>query len=354
MRDGGERELVFGLGPVEWRGRCLVRLDERFRKCAVVIGTRVTEDEIDPWGSGFLVVVDVTNPSSKYLVTTWHVIAGKEDAPFDVRFNKRGGGAKNFHIDDPHWITHPTDKKIDVAVHEIDVPEWADCSLVPKVPIILENDRFESKDIGAGNRTYTVGLWRFLHGDRQNQPFVFTGHIGLVPKNQLVSIESWLPEHEESHIEVEAYLVEGEPLDGASGSPVFVRRTLGPFSFSESGKTRGYIEGSEWLLGIQSNAWFGKPDKNYQIRNAVGNPIVPRGVNAVIPSMKINEVLEHPELKDRRKRAKAEQKKSMGPRRTASSRFEEGGPRTSGENPKHREDFNSLLDAAARKRLSGD
>jgi hypothetical protein len=180
----------------------------------------------------------------------------------------------------------------------------------------MEPAKFRSKDIGAGNRTYTVGLWRFLQGDKRNQPFVFTGHIGLVPEDQKVSIESWLPSHKNSHLEVGAYLVEGEPLDGASGSPVFVRRTLGPWKFSSSGKLKGYVEGSVWLLGIQSNAWFGKPDETYQIKNAVGNVVVPRGVNAVIPSMKINEVLEHPDLKKRREDAMEAKRKGLLPMKT--------------------------------------
>jgi hypothetical protein len=111
-------------------------LEDQFRKCGVLLGSAIpgSDDEIVPWGSAFLVDVDANNPAAKYLITTWHVIAGNEDAPFDVRFNKHGGGARNFHIDDPRWVMHPTDDTIDVAVHEIAIPDWADCNLVPKHP----------------------------------------------------------------------------------------------------------------------------------------------------------------------------------------------------------------------------
>lgn len=352
LADFSHAHYDFGPGVIEWRRGCLVRLEDQFRKCGVLIGSAAvgSDDEIDPWGSGFLVDADVANPAAKYLITTWHVVAQKEDAPFDVRFNKHGGGARNFHIDDPHWVTHPSDNTIDVAVHSIDIPDWADCSLVPRSPTVMGPEKFRSKDIGAGNRTYTVGLWRFLHGDKRNQPFVFTGHIGLVPEDQKVSIASWLPDHNSSHVEVDAYLVEGEPLDGASGSPVFVRRTLGPWKFSESGKLKGYVEGSIWLLGIQSNAWFGKPDETYQIKNAIGTVVVPRGVNAVIPSMKINEVLEHPDLKKRREDGMEAKRKGLMPMKTKTvSGVVASSPPATDENPTHREDFRRLSGVAAQK-----
>lgn len=347
--------LPFGPGIYQWREGCLVRLDEAFRKCAVLIGTASvgTRDGISPWGTAFLVHFDFQDPKSSYLVTAWHVIEGKGDAPFDVRFNKHGGGAENYHVDEPEWFTHPTDNTVDVAVHEIEIPEWADCTFIPRAPTILEADRFASKDIGAGNRTYTVGLWRFLHGDKRNQPFVFTGHIGLVPDGQKVPVKGWLPEHgKDGTVDVDAYLVEGEPLDGSSGSPVFVRRTLGPFAFSKSGKAQGYVEGSIWLLGLQSDAWFGKPAKSYQIRDANDTIVVPRGVNVVVPSMKINEVLDHPMLKDRREKKKVSLKSSFAPRKT--SRAEKPSSDAESENPQHRGDFKRLLGAAVKQPKSSD
>jgi hypothetical protein len=311
----------YGLGPgvIEWRRGCLVRLPEDYRKCAVIIGAGLpgSDDEIIPWGAGFLVDVDVKNPEAKYLVTAAHVVADKRKVPVDIRFNKRGGGARNHYVDEPAWVSHPTDNTVDVAVLRIDVPDWADCTLVPRFPTILENDRFQAKNIGAGNRTYTVGLWKFLLGDNRNQPFVFTGHIGLVPEDQKVAVEAW-PPHAGTHVLVDAYLVEGEPLDGASGSPVFVRRTL-PHPMPKGGDKaplEGWIEGSVWLLGLQSNAWFDPPDQRYKMPPGSEGYIVPRGVNAVIPSMKINEVLDHPDLVTAREAAIQRKRVRELPRKT--------------------------------------
>jgi hypothetical protein len=309
----------FGPGAIEWRGEKIVRLEEQYRKSAVLIGTANvgSNDEISPWGSGFLVDVDTESRGGKYLVTAMHVVADMLDAPFDVRFNKRDGGAQNHHIDEPHWVTHPVDDTVDVAVHEIEVPEWADCQLIPRVPIILEDRRFMSKDIGVGNRTYTVGLWKFLHGDRRNQPFVYTGHIGLVPEDQRVPVEPWLRSHKGNKVLVEAYLVEGQPLDGASGSPVFVRRTLGPHYLTQ--KLKSYTEGSIWLLGLHSDAWVARPGIDYEPAPGGGGGVVPRAVNIVVPSMKINEVLDHPELKKRREDTKAKEEQAAMPVKTGAA-----------------------------------
>jgi hypothetical protein len=233
---------------------------------------------------------------------------------------------------------------VDVAVHQIEVPNWAAYTCIPRSPNLNEKERFRRKDIGAGNRTYTVGLFRFLHGDRRNQPFVFSGHIGLVPEDQRIPVKGWHDEHA-GRVLVEAYLVEGEPLDGASGSPVFVRRTLGPIPVWPSNKLQCWVEGSIWLLGLMSDAFQAKPGQDYDVR---AGGMIPRGINVVVPASKIMEVMDHPELKKRRQAARdaAEQAKlptKLSARAKTSSSVKEE------ENPQHREDFNRLLGAAVRR-----
>ena len=276
-----------------------MRLKEEFRNCAVLIGAGSvdSEDEIEPWGTGFL--VERSGPPSAYLVTAAHVVSKYLDAPFDIRFNVKGEGARVFKIEYPDWVFHPTDNTVDVAVHEIEVPDSADVTFVARVPNLALGDRLDKKNIGAGNRTYTVGLWKFLHSKRRNQMFVYTGHIGLIPDGETIPVDAWLPEHHGKRIGVEGYLIEGEPLDGASGSPVFVRRTL-DFDFEKrKGKPplEAHVEGSVWLLGLQSDAFVGRPGEDYEIPTAGPRLLVPRGVNVVVPVEKIIEVLEHPKLK---------------------------------------------------------
>lgn len=304
--------LPFGPGAYVRREGRLVRLDEQYRQCVVLIGTAPVgkaNGEIDPWGTAFLIADN--DVKHAYLVTAAHVLKdGLHESPVDVRFNKLLGGADILHIDEPEWFFHPTDDTVDVAVHPIEIPNWAACTQIPRSPNLNEKERFRRKDIGAGNRTYTVGLFKFLHGDRRNQPFVFSGHIGLVPEDQRIPVDGWLESHGDDAVLVEAYLVEGEPLDGASGSPVFVRRTLGPVPASPSGKLQYWVEGSVWLLGLMSDAFRAKPGRDYDIHGA---GMIPRGVNVVVPASKIMEVMDHPELKKRRQAAQERDDKAKRP-----------------------------------------
>lgn len=341
---------VLAPGFYEWRGECLVRLRDDFRKSAVLIGTSApgSDDDIVPWGSAFL--VGAPDIGITYLVTAAHVVSDKMDAPFDVRFNVRGGGARNHKEEYPDWITHLSDNTVDVAVHEIAVPDWADVSHVPMVPNLAVGDRLRKKDIGPGCETYTVGLWKFMHGKRRNQTFVYTGHIGLMPEDEKVPVKPWLRKHGPDSIDVDAYLVESEPLDGASGAPVFVRRTLDtPITPTRIKRGSGpaleaHLEGSVWLLGLQSDAFVGRAGKDYEV---LAGKIVPRGVNVVVPVERIMEVLDHPKLKASREAAKKADVAASTPVKTGQE------PSTKDENPQHEEDFNRLLDAAVKGRRSG-
>jgi hypothetical protein len=341
--------MEYRLGPaiMEKRGGCFVRLADDYRKCVVFFGEpkrRDGVDEVDPWGTGF--IVSAEDNGQTYLVTAWHVIEPYREEPFAIRYNdKSGAGRLEFINHHANWVTHPTDNTVDVAVLEIDIPKWADC--VPYRQFsILESDRFESKDIGAGDLVYTVGLWKMLYGKKKNLPFVHVGHIGLVPEDERVPAEAWLPEHRKGgskSVLIEAYLTEGEPLNGASGSPVFVRRSLRGQS-AEGEQLQAWMYGSVWLLGLQSNAWFGKPGEDYQL--PPGDDKIPRGINIVVPSMKINEVINQSKLKSKRQAQLRDEQDARAATKTDL--------RPTDESSNHREDFNSLLGAAARKQQSDD
>ena len=216
-----------------------MRLADDARKCVVFFGTPSPgiEDNLEPWGTGFL--VSTADTGSIYLVTARHVVQDKLDCPFSVRFNDRNGGSQNYHIDLADWQFHPTDETVDVAILEIQPPAWADWMAYQQKPGIMDAFKFASKDIGPGDIIYTVGLWRLLHGKKRNKPFVHVGHIGMVPgDDDKLVVKDWMPGREGKPVEVEGYLTEGEPLYGASGSPVFVRRSLFRGGHGESEKTQ--------------------------------------------------------------------------------------------------------------------
>jgi hypothetical protein len=88
---------------------------------------------------------------------------------------------------------------------------------------------------------------------------------------------------------VEAYVVEGQSLEGSSGSPVFVRRSFDAWIQPPNSPEPVWatLEGSIWCLGLQSDAFISD-----QFKNASGG-VIPRGANVVVPSQKIIEVLNH-------------------------------------------------------------
>ena len=330
--------MDYVLGPPirEQRGGALVRLADDLRKCVVFFGSpklRRGVEEIDPWATGF--IVQSRDNGQTYLVTVAHTVYPLRNCPFAIRYNDKSGAGKLEHVDPAKWFFHPTDDTVDVAVMEISVPNWADC--VPYDQFgVLEKDRFEKKNFGPGDLVYTVGVWKLLYGKKKNLPFVHVGHIGLVPEDERVPSAGWLSKHGKTVL-VEAYLTEGEPLNGASGSPVFVRRSLLQTP-GTAHKLETWIYGSIWLLGMQSNAWFGTPGEDYEL--PPDDKIIPRGINVVVPSMKINEVLNHPELKAKREAELTAEEDARAAQKT--------GLRATDENPNHRVDFTSLLGKAAR------
>jgi hypothetical protein len=83
------------------------------------------------------------------------------------------------------------------------------------------------------------------------------------------------------------------------------------------------------------------------------------GMTCAIPAADITEVLRRQELEDvREKREKDIEKelkvRSLGPKAETARSSVPSVPPGSDENPTHREDFNSLLNAAARKREPKD
>ena len=149
---------------------------------------------------------------------------------------------------------------------------------VPTCGNVAVNASIDCMDFGRTSMTRNLSDWakvqgpvRVLHSPSAEeftaglgQPFVFTGHIGLVPQGQRVSVEPWLKEHGKDRVLVEAFLVEGEPLDGASGAPVFVRRSIKILVTprDEDNAVSATVEGSIWCLGLQSDAYQGKASKD--------------------------------------------------------------------------------------------
>jgi hypothetical protein len=244
-----------------------------------------------------------------------------------IRINRRDGGKPDvIELECDDWIVHPDGDdlaianltgKIDQAIHKISF--IGDEKFV--TPTLIQ-----VFGIGLGEEVLMMGRLVNHQGRRENRPIVRFGSLSMMPEpiwNKGISRDQL------------SFVVEMRSRTGFSGSPVAVYRTIATTLtdvpvrdfFAFLGINWGYI-----LDEDGENTWL----------------------NGVVPAWKIAETLEVPALKKHQK--EAEQRW----RAATKNPSDEAEPAVAGVvpasevNPTHREDFNSLLSAAVKKRGSED
>src|SRR5271165_6654885 len=122
------------------------------------------------------------------------------------------------------WYHHP-DPTVDLSVIPFAIPKASayDVAFFDAGKFMITDEKMKDHDIGAGSITYTVGLFRLLHGKKRNVPITYMGSIAMLPGDELIPVADWTDSKGERVIYVEGFLVATQSLDGLSGSPVFVR-----------------------------------------------------------------------------------------------------------------------------------
>lgn len=359
--------LPYTLGP-EYRdysingsslvGEAYMRINEDLRKTVVSLGFENGND-IKCIGTGFLVSYETVG----YLVTARHVAMELNDVPFIIRVNCRDGSAKNIFEDNIKWIYHPDDN-IDIAIilyEKLYNRSIYDVLYIP-LPDLMKSSLGEYIDVG--DMCYTIGLFRLIKGEKRNLPVVHSGNIALLPKDEKIPVNDWYDSKSQKSRYIEAYLVEAQSLDGLSGAPVFARPTINyplspvdPFErITKKGRERIILGesihtaiGSEnlYFMGIWHGAWNAPPDEITQAAMEMGNSVrVSLGMGIVVPATNLLTLLEMPKMKEDRnaiiyeKVYPASQDKVRRPSNQANSQ--------------HKEDFMSLVSAAAKKNPQDD
>lgn len=293
---------ILGSAIVRRNGDAMVRLADDYRRSVVFLGwpENTTSNLLNPQGTGFFIEM----PFGRYIVTAGHVADlfkntpnDSETGPFGIRLNDKNGYGRIERIDSARFHYHPHYPAIDVAIMEFEPPPWAEAAVVP-TDVFLSDLKMESKDIGTGDLAYVVGLFWLLSGKQRNLPIVHTGHVAGFPEGEVIPIKGSAP--------ILGYLVEANAIEGASGSPVFVRRTLiGEAKQIKDGATvNTWNHGAAFLLGLWVGAWneraeIGGIDKE-----------IPRGIGIVTPATCILEVLDMPELRSRRDQRRTQKDQS--------------------------------------------
>jgi hypothetical protein len=266
-----------------------------------------------------------------YLITNRHVVYSGGASV--VSINRRDGSPPDILEYEPtDWVTHPDGDDLAAII-----PEKYD--LIPgrhrltaiRTDWLLTPEKMRVEDIGVGDDVFMVGRFVNHQGRRENRASARFGTISMMQEDIWVKDDN---RHQES------FAVEMRSRTGFSGSPVSVCRVA--TVFGPDGRSMGVTN----FFGVLGVNW------GFILDEETGENT---WLNGVVPAWKILSLLEAPALKQKHEKRAAELK-TFASRGEVVQSFaaESDDPPATDANPNHREDFNLLVGAAARKREQED
>lgn len=275
-----------------------------------------------------------------HFVTAKHVADKIADAPFVLGINGKNGKTVPIHVDGMRWFFHPAEPNaVDVAVGLLplsNLGNWdsLDVSWINEEMFVTPQNR-QDLGIGIGDELVIVGLFTKFHGKDRLFPIVRTGNLAMLPTERIPA---------EKFDDMEAYLAEGRSIGGLSGSPVFVRETVGLPVKGADGRIQTLSGlGQIYFLGLMHGHWLVTPEA-MRARGTEAEEAVNMGVSIIVPAHKIREVIYHPELVAMRKKFDDEVGVERGP--VMDSELD---PEPQ-EQPFTQEDFKAALKKVSRKK----
>jgi hypothetical protein len=359
----------------------LPRIADKYLHCVVYLypSAVAADDGADAGGSGFLVGVPTEGLRQNfwmlYAVTNKHVI---KSSPV-LRMNTVDGKKTVLPTTRKNWVVHPAGDDIAACAISLDPKEYK-FHHVPRSDF-LSKEIVGTYRIGPGDETFMIGRFINHEGKQLNLPTVRFGNIGQMP---------WEPIKQRDGFEQESFLVETRSIGGYSGSPIFVhipiltdREDVVDWSpppilvamgtprdssrfYGPTGPVGGALRShGPWLLGIDycyMNNWTFVCRENGEPVNP-GNPAAMQvaantGMAAAVPAWKLAELLDSGPLADHRRDVERQVMEYEAKNPPVATLTDMGRPSDADgisqppdeANPSHREDFTSLLNAAARKR----
>ncbi len=345
-----------------------MQVDTRTMKSVVFLGEPAVNEFRADGTAFFLSVTEEDAKDFVYLVTCRHVVrpfknreqTEPDDSSIWIRVNTKRSSPKLYETRRSEWICHE-DRFIDVCVFPCELSFWEGEDDVD-VGVISA-----SREILSPEKELEQGELRV--GDPLFMPSVFIGRVGNrrnIPVLRLASVAALADEPVDwGSRRRPAFLIETRSLGGASGSPVFLHtaeigRLIGGGSEDWSdvwlNPSTGEYELPYFLIGMMQGTHGGQYANDFA-SDPEDERVVPTdtdfnaGIGIVIRYQEILEVLNLDKLKAARMASVEQSKKDSGYRPAsapARARF------TTDENPRHKEDFNSLLDAAVKGPQSDD
>ena len=306
-------------------------------------------------GTGFLVSV----PSKRFPgyswchgVTNWHVALDKGCSV--IRLNTLDGKTDIIEFDPIEWEWIPN--KDDIAVSPVILYKRGLHDITHIAGSTFATDK-KVKDfrIGIGDDVFMVGRFIDHSGEPTNSPAVRFGNISVMPS----------PIEQPNGYRGDSYCIDLHSRTGFSGSPVMVYRThesdleqrLYPEEFKEIPGAFLFLLGIHW--GQFREKWpivsENEPAESEQQDLITTGEYVKglSGMTCVIPAQRIMDVLNLPRLKEQRREKDAQMlKRFLDEGFPAEAETNNPGQEiiSDNENPQHKEDFNSLLTAAAKRK----
>ncbi len=328
-----------------------VRIEDKFRKAVVYVGIKKGGNFV-PLGTGFVAINFIDDYGFQQIVTAKHIFDGIDDDEIYLRVNRLDGRAEVLPLARDSWLEHP-DPAVDLTICGTGIPhdqfDILHLSLESSQDsMVLVDYSLDTSPIGLGDEVFIAGMFIGRLGEVRNLPIIRTGTIAAMPEEK---IKTTYGLHE-------AYLIEARSIDGLSGSPVFAATSL---SFVQDGKV-GIASGvAVYLIGmLLGHTQVINPSEIIEIAQTAEKPketkdaIVPlnTGIGLVLPISAVIEAVEQPKLNQIRIDALENKRKTSGYIADSVAVSDTALP-TTDENPQHREDFNSLLDAATAGNKSG-
>jgi hypothetical protein len=315
-------ELTYGIS-FTYRTRAEAEANARVGGTAFLIG-KPMEGVVAPvvGGPSYLI----------YAVTNFHVAWGGSPV---IRLHRKDGVLHVIELQKTDWVPHPDGDDLAVAFisDRLLLPGRPNDNILSQVKFVqtaklITNEIIKTHNSGLGDEVFMIGRFLNHQGTKDRlAPAVRLGNISMMEHPIWNSF---------TNSDLSSFAVEMRSRTGFSGSPVAVYRER----HNVFNSAHNVAEMWWWLLGVN---W------GYINEKDTGENT---WLNGVVPAWKIIEVLESPALKDKHDQVTEFFKKRRDTATIAVASDEMS--HSNDANPTHREDFNSLLGAAARKRESED
>ena len=315
-----------------------LRVDDKMLGCVVFLG-RDDQGPFTAYGTGFWAVTSTSGYLFQHLISARHVI---ENINFDricVRINKLDGRLEHIYVKRDDWIFH-SDETVDIAVCPMHVPQESyDITHISLDDEITTPEIFADEEIGVGDEVFMAGMFTRHLGGARNVPIVRTGTLAAIPTDKV----------ETNRGPVEAYLIEARSIAGLSGSPVFMH--MAPFRVLPGGRVHRSEKRTHYFLGVMQGHHVTSDPTEVVSPDEAAPGDMNTGIGVVIPAQRILDIVYSPDLVSLREQVIENMKKKSG---FVADSAAGKAPATKDENPRHKEDFSRLLDAAVKDPQSTD